>query len=152
MKPRLNHWAAAPELMQAFLALNTTIETAGLEKSLMHLVKLRASQINGCAFCVDMHTREARSDGETEQRLYLTSAWHDSFLYSERERLALGWTEALTRLGSQTPGDAAYEAMKAAFSEEELIQLTAVITMINTWNRLSIAFRAVHAQPAAQAA
>lgn len=152
MKPRLNHWAAAPELMQAFLALNTTIETAGLEKSLMHLVKLRASQINGCAFCVDMHTREARNDGETEQRLYLTSAWHDSFLYSERERLALSWTEALTRLGPQTPGDAAYEAMKAAFSEEELIQLTAVITMINTWNRLSIAFRAVHAQPAAQAA
>lgn len=152
MKPRLNHWAAAPELMQAFLALNTTIESAGLEKSLMHLVKLRASQINGCAFCVDMHTREARNDGETEQRLYLTSAWHDSFLYSERERLALDWTEALTRLGSQTPGDAAYEAMKAAFSEDELIQLTAVITMINTWNRLSIAFRAVHAQPAAQAA
>lgn len=152
MKPRLNHWAAAPELMQAFLALNTTIESAGLEKSLMHLVKLRASQINGCAFCVDMHTREARNDGETEQRLYLTSAWHDSFLYSERERLALGWTEALTHLGQQTPDDAAYEAMKTAFSEEELIQLTAVITMINTWNRLSIAFRAVHAQPTAQAA
>ena len=152
MKPRLNHWAAAPELMQAFLALNTTIEAAGLEKSLMHLVKLRASQINGCAFCVDMHTRESRNDGETEQRLYLTSAWHDSFLYSERERLALGWTEALTHLGQQTPDDAAYEAMKTAFSEEELIQLTAVITMINTWNRLSIAFRALHAQPSAQAA
>ena len=152
MKPRLNHWAAAPELMQAFLALNTTIEAAGLEKSLMHLVKLRASQINGCAFCVDMHTREARNDGETEQRLYLSSAWYDSFLYSERERLALGWTEALTHLGQKTPDDAAYEAMKTAFSEEELIQLTAVITMINTWNRLSIAFRAVHAQPTAQAA
>ena len=152
MKPRLNHWAAAPELMQAFLALNTTIESAGLEKSLMHLVKLRASQINGCAFCVDMHTREARNDGETEQRLYLTSAWHDSFLYSERERLALRWTEALTHLGPKTPDDAAYEAMKNAFNEGELIQLTAVITMINTWNRLSIAFRAVHAQPTAQAA
>lgn len=145
MQPRLNHWAAAPDLMQAFLALNTAIESAGLEKSLMHLVKLRASQINGCAFCVDMHTREARKDGESEQRLYLTSAWHDSFLYSDRERLALGWTEALTRLGAETPDDASYEAMKVQFSEQELIQLTAVITMINTWNRLSIAFRAVHA-------
>ena len=152
MEPRLNHWAMAPELMKAFVALNETIEGSGLEKSLMHLVKLRASQINGCAFCIDMHTREARADGETEQRLYLVSAWHDSFLYSDRERAALAFTEALTKLGDHTPDGALFAATQAQFPEDEIVKLTAIITMINTWNRLSVAFRAVHAAPRSVAA
>lgn len=152
MEPRMNYWAAAPELMAAVMALNTAIEGAGLEKSLLHLVKLRASQINGCAYCVDMHTREARKDGETEQRLYLTSAWHDSFLYSPRERAALAWTEALTKLGDHTPDDALFAATQAQFPGDDIVKLTTLITMINTWNRLSIAFRAVHAAPKERAA
>lgn len=152
MQPRLNYWGAAPDLMQNFLALNTAIEEAGLEASLRHLVKLRASQINGCAFCVDMHTREARKDGETEQRLYLVSAWHDSFLYTDRERAAFKWTEALTELGLRTPTDALYEEVKAHFTDQEMVALTSIITMINSWNRLSIAFRAVHAKEESKAA
>lgn len=152
MEPRMNYWGAAPELMQSVLALNTAIEESGLERSLLHLVKLRASQINGCAFCVDMHTREARKDGDTEQRLYLTSAWHDSFLFTPRERAALAWTEALTKLGDHTPDDALFAATQAHFPGDEIVKLTALITMINTWNRLSIAFRAVHAAPEEKAA
>ncbi len=152
MEPRLNYWGKSPEIMQATLALNTAIEASGLEKSLIHLVKLRASQINGCAFCVDLHTREARKDGETEQRLYLVSAWHDSFLYSARERAGFAWTEALTRLGRDTPSDALFDATLTEFSEAELVDLTALITMINTWNRYSIAFRALHAAPDVEAA
>ncbi len=151
MQPRLDYWSAAPALLQNFLTLNTAIEESGLERSLIHLVKLRASQINGCAYCIDLHTREAKKDGETEQRLYLVPAWHDSFLYSERERTAFKWTESLTRLGSSTPDDALFEETRNHFSDEEMVKLTAVITMINTWNRLSIAFRAVHAKPEAQA-
>ncbi|MDP5215808.1 carboxymuconolactone decarboxylase family protein [Ruegeria sp. 2205SS24-7] len=152
MEPRLKYWAEAPELIKAFVALNDTIEGSGLDKTLMHLVKLRASQINGCAFCIDMHTREARADGETEQRLYLVSAWHDSFLYSDRERAALQWTEALTRLADHAPDDALFAATQAQFPGEEIVKLTAIITMINTWNRLSVAFRAVHAAPRPEAA
>lgn len=152
MVPRLNYWTKSPKLMESLLTLNNTIEASGLEKNLMHLVKLRASQINGCAFCIDMHTREARRDGETEQRLYLTSAWHDSFLFTPREKAALAWTEALTKLGEHIPNDALFDATRSEFSEEETVVLTALITMINSWNRLSIAFRVVHAEPDAKAA
>ncbi len=152
MEPRLNYWTKSPNLMESFLTLNNAIEASGLEKNLMHLVKLRASQINGCAFCIDMHTREARRDGETEQRLYLTSAWHESFLFTPREKTALAWTEALTKLGDHIPNDALFDATRSEFSEEETVVLTALITMINSWNRLSIAFRAVHAEPDAKAA
>lgn len=152
MEPRLNAWKDSPALMQAFLALNDQIESTGLEASLMHLVKLRASQMNGCAFCVDMHTREARKDGETEQRLYLTSAWRDSFLYTPRERAALAWTEAVTRLGAEGPSDALFAETRRHFPGDEIVKLTAVAVMINSWNRLSVAFRAVHAAPDAVAA
>jgi AhpD family alkylhydroperoxidase len=152
MEPRIEYWAAAPELMNGHLALNTQIEASGLERSLLHLVKLRVSQLNGCAFCVDMHSREARADGETEQRLYLTSAWHDSFLFSPRERAALAWAEALTRLGDNGPDDALFADTQWEFPGDEIVKLTTVITMINTWNRLSIAFRAVHAAPESAAA
>lgn len=152
MEPRLNYWKKAPKLMEAILVLNNTIESSGLEKSLMYLVELRASQINGCAYCIDMHTRDARKNGESEQRLYLTSAWHDSFLFTARERAALAWTEALTKLGNHGPDDALFEATLEEFSEEEIVQLSALITMINTWNRMSIGFRAVHAAPEVKAA
>ncbi|WP_095590086.1 carboxymuconolactone decarboxylase family protein [Actibacterium ureilyticum] len=152
MEARVNAWKDAPQLMQGFLALNDQIEAAGLEPSLLHLVKLRASQLNGCAFCVDMHTREARKDGETEQRLYLTSAWRDSFLYTSRERAALAWTEAVTRLGAQGPDDALWAETRQHFPDDQIIKLTAVVVMINSWNRLSVAFRSVHAAPGAVAA
>ncbi|MFY0679275.1 MAG: carboxymuconolactone decarboxylase family protein [Thalassovita sp.] len=152
MEPRLNYWGAAPELMQAVLALNTAIESGSIEKSLQHLVKMRASQINGCAYCCDMHAREARKEGETEQRLYVLSAWHDSFLYSDRERAAFAWTEAVTKLGADTPTDALYAATSAHFSDKEIADLTALITMINTWNRFAISFRTLHAKDEAAAA
>lgn len=152
MEARVNAWKDSPALMQGFLALNDQIEAAGLEAGLMHLVKLRASQLNGCAFCVDMHTREARKDGETEQRLYLTSAWRDSFLYTPRERAALAWTEAVTRLGPDGPDDALFAETQRHFPGDEIVKLTAVAVMINSWNRLSVAFRSVHAAPDAAAA
>jgi AhpD family alkylhydroperoxidase len=108
------------------------------------LVKTRASQINGCAFCLDMHTREARADGETEQRLYVLPAWRESPLYTERERAALAWTEALTLISKTHAPDDVYEAARAQFSETELVNLTMVIVAINGWNRLAIGFRRVH--------
>ena len=152
MEPRMDYWAAAPELGKALVTLNMAVESSGLERRLMHLVKLRASQINGCAFCTDMHTREARNDGETEQRLHLTAVWHDSFLFSARERAALEWTEAVTKLGAHTPDDALFARVQAAFPGDEIVKLTLLVTMINTWNRLGISFRSVHAAPAEQAA
>jgi AhpD family alkylhydroperoxidase len=115
-----------------------------LEESLMELVKIRASQINGCAFCLDMHTAEARKRGETEQRLYLLDAWRESPLYNERERAALTWTEALTLLPQTRAPDDAYRALQAQFSDEEQVALTLLIVAINGWNRIQVGFRAVH--------
>ncbi len=117
---------------------------SGLEDSLMELVKIRASQINGCAFCLHMHTANARKHGETEERLYLLDAWRDSPLYSERERAALGWTEALTLVSETRAPDDVYQAMQAQFTEEEQVKLTLLIVAINGWNRIQIGFRAVH--------
>jgi len=144
MKQRLDYRAADPEIVKALVALNTAIDKSGLERKLLHLVKLRASQINGCSFCVDMHTREARSDGETERRLYLVSAWRESPLFTDRERAAMAWTEALTTIAGREISDELYEATRAHFSEAELVKLTAAIGMINTWNRISISFRVIH--------
>lgn len=145
MSPRMNHWRAAPELMQAVRALNDRIDACGVEAGLLHLVKLRVSQINGCAFCVDMHAREARADGETEQRLHLVAAWRDSYLFTPRERAALDWAEALTRLSGHGPDDAVYEAALAQLGAADLVGLTAAIGMINMWNRFSVGFRTAHA-------
>jgi len=117
---------------------------AGLEPALLELVRIRASQINGCAFCIDMHTADARKQGETEQRLYLLSAWRESPLYSDRERAALAWTEALTLIAETHAPDADYEAMRAQFSEKEAVNLTMLIGAINAWNRVAIGFRAIH--------
>ena len=144
MTPRLNAFAAAPAAMKAWLDFSDSLKQSGLEESLMHLVEIRASQINGCAFCLDMHTAEARKHGETEQRLYLIDAWRDSPLYSDRERAALAWTEALTVLHETRAPDDVYEKLKAQFSDEEQVKLTLAIITINGWNRISVGFRSVH--------
>ena len=144
MTPRLNAFAAAPAPMKLWLEFGQGLKQSSLEESLMDLVVTRASQINGCAFCLDMHTADARKRGETEQRLYLLDAWRDSPLYSERERAALAWTEALTRLTEMGAPDDVYQALKAEFSEEEQVKLTLLIVVINGWNRIQVGFRAVH--------
>src|SRR5271166_5406273 len=135
MTPRLNPFAVALQPMKAWLEYGQSVGKLDLEQSLMELVKIRASQINGCAFCLDMHAADARKAGETEQRIYLLDAWPDSPLYSDRERAALGWTEALTRLSAAGATDEAYEGLKAQFSEAEQVALTLLIVAINGWNR-----------------
>jgi AhpD family alkylhydroperoxidase len=144
MKTRLNAFAAAPALMQSWLDFGTTVAEAGLESSLMELVKIRASQINGCAFCLHMHTLEARKKGESEDRIYLLDAWRDSPLYDDRERAALAWTEALTGVADGHPSDELYAQLQEHFSEEEQVTLTLLIVAINGWNRVQIGFRAIH--------
>jgi AhpD family alkylhydroperoxidase len=139
----MNFYQAAPETMKAMMALESQIQSSGLEQSLMELVKTRASQINGCAFCIDMHTKDARKRGETEQRLYLLNAWRESPCYTERERAALAWTEAVTLISETHAPDDVYNEVRAHFSEAETVNLTVLIGAINTWNRLSISFRAV---------
>src|SRR6266481_9634164 len=144
MKARLNPYQAAPEAMKAMTGLDGAIESSGLEPSLIDLVKTRASQINGCAFCLHMHTREARARGETEERLYLLDAWHESPLYNERERAALAWTEAVTLVSETHVPDAVFDQARQQFSETELVNLTLCVAAINAWNRVAISFRAVH--------
>lgn len=144
MTPRLNPHALAPRLMQPMLAMEKAVAESGLEQGLIELVKTRASQMNGCAFCIHMHTRDARAHGESEARLYLLDAWRESPLYSARERAALGWTEALTDIMRTHAPDADYEALSAEFSAEEQVKLTLLITTINAWNRIAIGFRSVH--------
>jgi len=141
MKPRLNPYAAAPDLVNLLIDFGTRINQAGLEHSLMELVKIRASQINGCAVCLCMHTRDARKHGETEERIHMLDAWHESSLYSDRERAALAWTEALTRLTETRAPDDVYQAVQAQFTERELVTLTLMITIINSFNRLGVGFR-----------
>ncbi|WP_026060237.1 carboxymuconolactone decarboxylase family protein [Pseudaminobacter salicylatoxidans] len=152
MKPRLNFFNAAPDLMKEVRELNQAVEESGLERSLLHLIKLRASQINGCSFCVDMHSREARQDGETEQRLYLVAAWKESPLFSGRERAAFAWTEAVTLISSGGVSDELYEKTLEHFSAEELVKLTVAVSMINIWNRLCVSFHAIHPVEKARAA
>lgn len=148
MQSRLDFFAAAPAIMKAVLALNKAVEQSGLERSLLHLVKLRASQINGCSYCVEMHSREARHDGETETRLYLVSAWRESPLFTDRERAAFAWTEKLTKLSEGPVGDELYAELLRHFCEEEAVKLTVLVGMINTWNRLCVSFHAIHPMPA----
>lgn len=143
MEPRLNAFQIAPQAYPAISALQKYVDSCGLERPLLELVRLRASQINGCAFCLDMHTKVARALGETEQRLYLVSAWRESPFYTDRERAALEWTESVTLVGETHVPDEVYERVKQQFTPTELVNLTAAIAMINTWNRLSVAFRTV---------
>lgn len=144
MKTRMNYFAKAPDLLKKVTELNHAVEASGFDRTILHLVKIRASQINGCAYCVDMHVKEARKDGETEQRMHLISAWRESPLYSERERAAFEWTEALTLLPQSRADDQFYDPLKAHFSDVEIVQLTMLIGVINTWNRLAVGFRSQH--------
>lgn len=141
MAQRLNYSNASPGGFKAMRALQEHVENCGLEHKLLELVKMRASQINGCAFCLDMHSKDARARGETEQRLYLLNAWRESPFYNDRERAALAWTEALTRISDSDVSDELYAEARKQFSEKELVDLTLAIIAINGWNRLAIPFR-----------
>ena len=143
MKSRMNYYQAAPDTFKALMALEAQIQTSGLEQSLIELVKTRASQINGCAYCINMHTQDARKHGETEARLYLLNAWRESPGYTDRERAALAWTEAVTLISETRAPDDLYEDVRAQFSESETVNLTMLIATINAWNRIAISFRAV---------
>ncbi len=144
MKARLAPYKIAPDLMKALGALETAVAGSGLEKSLIELVKTRASQINGCAFCIHMHTKDARALGETEERLYMLSAWRESPLYTDRERAALAWTESVTLVSQTSVPDDVYEQVRGSFSDEEIVKLTMLVATINAWNRIAISFRFVH--------
>jgi AhpD family alkylhydroperoxidase len=144
MQARLDPRTAAPQAIAAMLTLEEHVAGSGIPRELAELVRARASQINGCSFCVHMHTRDARAAGETEERLYLLSAWRESPLYTPRERAALAWTEALTRVAETQAPDEDFEEARRHFSEGELVELTLLIGAINTWNRIAIGFRAVH--------
>lgn len=152
MSQRANPFAAAPALMQPLIDFGNTVVAMGLEPSLVELVKIRASQINGCGICLHMHTAEARQKGETEERIFLLDAWRESPLYSARERAALAWTEALTRLAETHAPDADYDQLKSEFSEEEQVKLTLLITAINSFNRIGAGFRLRHPVTARAAA
>lgn len=141
MEPRLEYFKASPQGLAAFRTLNNYVQDCGLEHSLMELVKTRASQINGCAYCLDMHTKDARAAGETEQRLYTLPAWRETPFFSERERAALAWTEAVTLISEHEIEDELYAELERHFSPKEIVDLTLAIITINGWNRLSIPFR-----------
>ena len=140
MTARVNYFAAAPDVMKAFFAFSTQVEASGLEKSLVELVKIRASQINGCANCLNMHTYEARQHGETEQRIAVLPAWREAPVFSDRERAALAWTEHLTLVAEKRAPADIYAAVDAQFSKEEQVKLTMMINVINAWNRIAIGF------------
>jgi AhpD family alkylhydroperoxidase len=152
MKARLIPFEVAPGSLKPMIELEKTLKSSGLEHSLLELVKTRASQINGCAYCIHMHTKDARANGETEERLYLLNAWRESPLYSERERAALAWTEALTLVAETHAPDEDYEALSRHFTPAEQVNLTLMIGAINAWNRLAIGFRSIHPVEASRAA
>lgn len=141
MTQRVDYTKAAPGAYRAIAGLERYVHGCGLEASLLELVKMRASQINGCAFCLDMHSKDARAAGETEQRLYLLNAWREAPLYTERERAALAWTEAVTLISTNQVQDEVYEEARRQFSEQELVNLSMAVIAINSWNRLAISFR-----------
>lgn len=143
MQPRLDFTNLAPGALKAMYALQKYVDECGLEHSLLGLIKVRASQINGCAYCIDMHTKDARVDGETEQRLYALNAWHEAPFFTERERAALAWTEAVTLITEGHVPDKVFERVRPHFSDEELVNLTTGVVAINSWNRLVISFRVV---------
>ena len=144
MEQRLNYRTAAPEAFKPMYDMEAYLKGCGLDHTLIELVKVRASQINACAFCLHMHTSEARAAGESERRLYLLDAWQESQLFTARERAALAWTEALTRVSETHAPDEAYAALTAQFTPKEIVDLTMAICQINSWNRLMVGFRVVH--------
>jgi AhpD family alkylhydroperoxidase len=143
MTPRVNPTKyLSTGLAKAMLGLQREVESSGLERPLLELMKIRASQINGCAYCIDMHTKDARARGETEQRIYALSAWREAPFFTDRERAALDWTESLTRISEDQVPDQVYDRVRPHFTEEELVALTFAAVAINGWNRLATAFRA----------
>src|SRR5215831_1502460 len=142
MVARLDYRKFSQEPYQAMLALEKYLATCGLDHKFMHLLKLRASQINGCAFCIDMHSLDARAAGETEQRLYALNAWREAPFFSDRERAGLAWIEAVTLVSETHVPDAVYDEARRHFSEKEIVKLTLCIAAINAWNRVAIGFRA----------
>ena len=143
MKARIDLMHVPPGVMQAMLGLERQVRQAGFDHNLLDLVRMRASQINGCAYCLDMHSLDARAAGETEQRLYTLDAWAETPFFTDRERAALAWTEAVTLVSQTHVPDAVYEETKKQFSEKEIVDLTLAVGMINMWNRLAISTRAV---------
>ena len=141
MNARTDFYAASPDAVKALIALEVAVNKLGLEPALVELVKLRASQINGCAFCVDMHTTDARKAGETDRRLHGVSVWRETPFFTERERAALAWTEALTQISLTRAPDADYELVKTQFTPKEQVDLTLAISTINSWNRFAVGFR-----------
>jgi len=141
MQPRIDFYTASPDGLKAMIALETSVSKLPLEKSLIELVKLRASQINGCAFCIDMHTADAIKDGETPRRLFAVTAWREAPFFTDRERAALAWTESLTQLSLTHAPDEDYALLSAEFSPKEMVDLTVAISTINSWNRLAVGFR-----------
>lgn len=146
MEPRIDFYSSSPDAMKAMMALEVAVTKLGLETSLMELVRLRASQINGCAYCVDMHTADARKAGESERRLSGVVVWRETPFFTERERAALAWTEAVTRIADTHAPDADYQKLATQFTAKEMVDLTLAINTINSWNRLAISF---HKMPAA---
>jgi AhpD family alkylhydroperoxidase len=144
MEPRISYAKVAPDAFKAMIALNTHVRQSGLEPPLLDLINVRASQVNGCAYCIHMHTLEARRRGESEERLHLLGAWRESPLYTERERAALAWTEAVTLVAQTHVPDEVFAQASRHFSEEELAKLTLAVANINSLNRIAISFRAVH--------
>jgi AhpD family alkylhydroperoxidase len=154
MEPRIDYRKFRPEPLQALQAMEKYIASSGLEHKLVHLLKMRASQINGCAYCIDMHSLDARAVGETEQRLYALDAWRETPFYTDRERAALAWIEAVTLVSQTHVPDSVFQEAKAHFSDQEILDLTFVAATINAWNRLAISMRSVpgHYRPAKAAA
>jgi len=143
MQPRIDFRKTAPGAMQALLTFQAYVNNSGLPESLLELVKIRASQINACAYCLDMHTKDARANGESEQRIYALNAWRETPFFNDRERAALAWTESLTLLTEGYVPDAVFEEVRRHFSDEEVVNLSMAVVAINSWNRLLTAFRAV---------
>jgi AhpD family alkylhydroperoxidase len=141
-QPRLDATKVSPDLYKAMTGLQSYVDASGLDRKLLDLVKIRASQINGCAYCIVMHTNDARKHGESDEWMHLLNAWHEAPIYSARERAALAWTEAVTKISDGHVSDEVYDEARRHFSEKELVNLTAAVVAINAWNRAAIAFRA----------
>jgi AhpD family alkylhydroperoxidase len=151
MEARLDYMKASPEAYKAMAQMEGVVRRSRIDPKLLELIKIRASQLNGCAFCIDMHTKDARSKGENEQRIYALDAWRETPFFNEKERAALAWTEALTNIQIGHAPDVVYQELSRHFSEEEIVNVTLAITTINAWNRIAIGFRLVpgNYQPAA---
>jgi AhpD family alkylhydroperoxidase len=143
MEARLDYAKASPEAFKAMLQMEGVVRRSGIDPKLLELIKIRASQMNGCAYCIDMHTKDARFKGESEQRIYSLDAWRETPFYTAKERAALAWTEAITNIQVGHAPDAVYQELSENFSEEERVNLTLAITTINAWNRIAIGFRLV---------